>query len=112
MFIYLIRSDKICYYECILELLIFIIYYYGTIVVYYIIVCRLTAWSGPSYEIKIYYILFQRAGSKLTSVNSAGHGPWLVGTVSPVYVLLIIKFFCTICCHGLNFHRFASIGFC
>ena len=51
-------SDKICYYVCILELLIFIIHYYGTIVVYYIIVCRLRAWSGPSYEIKIYYIIF------------------------------------------------------
>ena len=33
------------------------IYYYGTIVVYYIIVCRLRAWSGPSYEIKIYFDL-------------------------------------------------------
>ena len=31
--------------------------YYGTIVVYYIIVCKLGAWSGPSYQIKIYLLL-------------------------------------------------------
>ena len=50
-------SDKLCYYMYVLAFISLYLSFIITIVVKYVIVGRLRAWSGPSYEIKIPYSL-------------------------------------------------------